>query len=139
MDILIKHFERSKDRYRPNQRLLSAIITSWYTFDKYYKLTDDTSAYAASILLHPSRRKTYIERHWNKKWHKQSFTAVRKLWEDHYMERSTSSTASKSTESTEPSETKLYMRMLNVTSSVEEEYEEFIKGKPTSIRGTALD
>ena len=49
------------------------------------------------------------------------------------MERLTSSTASKSTESTEPSETELYMRMLNVTSSVKEEYEEFIKGKPTLI------
>jgi len=55
------------------------------------------------------------------------------------MERLTSSTASKSTESTEPSETELYMRMLNVTSSVKEEYEEFIKGKPTLIQGTALN
>lgn len=58
------------------------------------------------------------------------------------MERLVNSTTSKSTESTastEPSETELYMRMLDVTGSVEEEYEEFIKGKPTSIRGTALD
>ena len=29
--------------------------------------------------------------------------------------------------------------MLNVTSSVKEEYKEFIKGKPTLIRGTALN
>ena len=38
-----------------------------------------------------------------------------------------------------PSETELYIRMLNITSSVEEEYKEFIKGKPTLIRGTALN
>jgi len=31
------------------------------------------------------------------------------------------------------------MRMLNVTSNIKEEYKEFIKGKPTSIRGTALN
>ena len=55
------------------------------------------------------------------------------------MERLTSSTASKSTKSTKPSETELYMRILNVTGSVKEEYKEFIKGKPTLIQGTALD
>jgi hypothetical protein len=37
--------------------------------------------------------------------------------------------------STKPSETKLYMRILNVTSSVEDEYEDFIKVKPTLISG----
>ena len=58
------------------------------------------------------------------------------------MERLVNPTASKSTGSTtsvEPSKTKLYMRMLNVTGSVKEEYKEFIKGKPTLIRGTALN
>jgi len=34
---------------------------------------------------------------------------------------------------TEPFETKLYMRMLDVTGSVEDEYEDFIKLKPISI------
>ena len=64
---------------------------------------------------------------------------MRKLWEDHYIERLTSSTASKSTESTKPSKTELYMRMLDVTGSIKEEYKEFIKGKPTLIQGTALN
>jgi len=49
------------------------------------------------------------------------------------MEYLTSSTASKSTEFTKPSETELYMRMLDVTDSVKKEYKEFIKGKPTLI------
>ena len=35
--------------------------------------------------------------------------------------------------SAEPSETELYMRMLNVTSSVEDEYEDFINLKPILI------
>ena len=35
--------------------------------------------------------------------------------------------------STKPSETKLYMRILNVTGSVEDKYKDFIKAKPTSI------
>ena len=40
--------------------------------------------------------------------------------------------------STEPSETELYIYILNVTSSVEDEYKDFIKVKPTLIQGTAL-
>ena len=35
--------------------------------------------------------------------------------------------------STEPSKTKLYMRMLDVTGSVEDKYKDFIKAKPTLI------
>jgi hAT family C-terminal dimerisation region len=40
--------------------------------------------------------------------------------------------------STEPSETEFYMRMLDVTGSVEDEYKDFIKSKPILIQGTAL-
>jgi len=35
--------------------------------------------------------------------------------------------------STKPSKTKLYIRMLNVTSSIEDKYKDFIKVKPTLI------
>ena len=41
--------------------------------------------------------------------------------------------------STEPFETELYMRMLDVTGSIEDEYEDFINSKPISIQGTALE
>ena len=40
--------------------------------------------------------------------------------------------------STEPFESALYIRILNVTSSVEDEYEDFVNSKPISIQGTAL-
>jgi len=39
------------------------------------------------ILLYSLYYKTYITRHWNKKWHKASFNVVRKLWEDGYIYR----------------------------------------------------
>ena len=35
--------------------------------------------------------------------------------------------------STKPSETKFYIYMLNITSSVEDKYKDFIKSKPISI------
>jgi len=40
--------------------------------------------------------------------------------------------------SIKPSKTELYIYMLNVTSSVEDKYKDFIKAKPTLIQGTAL-
>ena len=40
--------------------------------------------------------------------------------------------------STKPPETEFYIRMLNVTGSVEDKYEDFIKLKPILIQGTAL-
>ena len=39
---------------------------------------------------------------------------------------------------TKPSKTKLYICMLNITSSAKDKYKDFIKAKPTSIQGTAL-
>jgi hypothetical protein len=43
--------------------MLTRILTGWFKFDKYYKLTDDTAAYAASILLHPELQKVYLEKY----------------------------------------------------------------------------
>ena len=39
---------------------------------------------------------------------------------------------------TEPSETKLYIYMLNITGSIKDKYKNFIKAKPTLIQGIAL-
>ena len=63
---------------------------------------------------------------------------MRKLWEDEYIHREIEPKLTFTNRSTESSETELYMRMLDVTGSVEDEYEDFIKAKPTSIQGTAL-
>jgi hypothetical protein len=38
-----------------------AIMRAWYAFDK-YSLTDEAPVYAAALLLHPSRRKHYIDK-----------------------------------------------------------------------------
>jgi len=40
--------------------------------------------------------------------------------------------------STEPSETEFYMHMFDIISSVKDKYKDFIKSKPISIQGTAL-
>src|SRR5438094_127863 len=111
----------------PNQRLLTAIITSWYALDKYYLLTDETTAYAAAILLHPSRRKRYIEKNWNRKYHKAAFDGVRKLWEAKYRDLDIkASSISISDVTKEPSAFKLAADELDVTGGFIDEYNTFI-------------
>ncbi|KAJ8097167.1 hypothetical protein POJ06DRAFT_40604 [Lipomyces tetrasporus] len=51
MDILVRQFRRSKEKGLSHPLLLSCILTAWYTFDKYYSMTDVTSVYAAAIIL----------------------------------------------------------------------------------------
>jgi hypothetical protein len=56
-----------------------AIIASWYAFDKWYAKTSDTAAYAAALLLHPSRRRRYVRDNWRKKWVRPALDAVKNL------------------------------------------------------------
>jgi hypothetical protein len=64
-----------------------AIITSWYAFDNWYAKTSDTAAYAAALLLHPSRRRRYIRDNWRKEWVQSALDAVKDLWVERYRDR----------------------------------------------------
>ena len=84
MDYLVAHFDRYKEAYagRMHRAMLERVLTGWYKFDHYYQLTDDIPVYAAAILLHPSLRKSYLDKAWK---HQSSFIepaieSVRKLW-----------------------------------------------------------
>jgi hypothetical protein len=84
MDVLYKHYNQAFNKYKDNQQLLGCVLTSLYVFEKYYKLSDESPAYAAALILHPSRRKAYIQKNWPRSWHKKIFNNVKKLWEDKY-------------------------------------------------------
>ncbi|PVH93317.1 hypothetical protein DM02DRAFT_483356, partial [Periconia macrospinosa] len=51
-------------------QLLRPVLTIWHIFDKYYQLSDESPAYGAALILHPSQRKAYIQKNWPKAWHK---------------------------------------------------------------------
>jgi hypothetical protein len=84
MDVLHKHYTQAFNKYRDNHPLRSCIAASWAIFDKYYQLTDESPAYGAAMILHPSRRTAHIKKNWPKAWHKAVFDAVKMYWEDHY-------------------------------------------------------
>jgi hypothetical protein len=45
MELIIKHFTKMKIKHNHNPQMLIQILTGWFKFDKYYKLTDNTAIY----------------------------------------------------------------------------------------------
>jgi hypothetical protein len=67
------------DKFENKPELRACILTSWYVFDKYYQLSDESPVYAAALILHPSQRKAHIIKNWPRRWHKTEFNNVQKL------------------------------------------------------------
>jgi hypothetical protein len=80
MDALVDHFKDQQLEHTTNKSFGESILTSWYAFDKYYDLIDETGAYTAAILLHPNRRKSYLQSAWQKQWIEPGIDKARKLW-----------------------------------------------------------
>jgi hypothetical protein len=57
-----------------------AIHVAWYAFDKYYDLIDQTGAYAAAVLLHPSKRKAWLDALWLPKWIRNGLERAKEVW-----------------------------------------------------------
>ncbi|OWT42311.1 transposase [Pochonia chlamydosporia 170] len=65
MDFLIEHFKLQKEKHKNNPQMTTRILASWFKFDKYYQLTDDSPIYAAAILLNPALRRAYLDSAWS--------------------------------------------------------------------------
>jgi hypothetical protein len=140
MDILVKHFEKQKNKHTNNIAFQNAIMMAWHAFDKYYLLTDEVPAYAAALLLHPSRRKRYIDTNWKKSWVNAVLPQLQSLWEKRYatIEGDAAETLSKQTH--EPDEYDLLERDLDVVQPSADDWTSFIDADPTEISTkTALE
>lgn len=81
LDFLHHHLKQSLELYKGhNHELHTAILASWYAFDKWYAAVDKTPIYAAAVLLHPQRRLHYFKEYWPKKWSKPALVKVRELY-----------------------------------------------------------
>ena len=83
MDALAAHFKEQKDLHRGNTSFSESIVIAWYAFDKYYQLIDETGAYTAAILLHPSYRKGYLQTAWHKDWVSPGVERAREIWQQY--------------------------------------------------------
>ena len=140
MDILVKHLEKQKNKHANNAEFQNAILIAWYAFDKYYSLTDQVPAYAAALLLHPSRRKRYIDANWKKSWVRAVLPKLQSLWEEKYATVEEATSPALSQPAYEPDEYDLLERDLNVIQTFADDWESFIEADPTEISTkTALE
>ncbi|KAG7403201.1 hypothetical protein Forpe1208_v016468 [Fusarium oxysporum f. sp. rapae] len=97
-------------------------------------LSDESPAYAAALILHPSRGKAHIQKNWPKAWHK-IFTGVKKLWEDEYKNLPTIYTTPSIVPALELDEYDLLAQELNVigTEPDVDEYETYTSQPPIPI------
>lgn len=57
--------------------------SGWEKFEKYYRLSDDSPAYAAALVLHPRLKWQYIDKHWDNALREGVRGLVLNLWEEY--------------------------------------------------------
>ena len=139
MDALAAHFKEQKDLHRTNTSFTESIITGWYAFDKYYKLIDQTGAYTAAILLHPSYRKSYLQTAWQKDWVSHGVDRARALWQQY---RNNDSNTSETTDLSKMDQFQRYCHQIQQrqqrVKGASDEFERFILAPAITIDTPAL-
>src|SRR5256885_10081205 len=60
--------------------MVNSIDMGWSVLSKYYEESDKTPVYATALLLHPEKRRKYIDRHWPEDWREPAIAAARQYW-----------------------------------------------------------
>jgi hypothetical protein len=129
MDFLVQHYEQAITTHKHNKQLLSRIMVSWYKFDDYYKLTDNTPVYVAAILLHPSLRFKTLEAQWKKRLSKKQISdacsKAKDLWLNEYAPRDISVRGENDSNLTAYQRYK--QELYGNNTKLEDQFEDFIK------------
>jgi len=133
MELIIRHFDDMKFNHSSNLHMRTRITVGWLKFQKYYKLTDETAVYAASILLHPQRRRVYLEKCWV---HQQPRTltavnAVRTMWQKYFKPKDFVAPVANLESIGDPIARRRF-ELTNTDLDIEE-FEEFIDAAPTRL------
>lgn len=80
MDFVLAQFEAGKETYADDRIMAPMYNSGWAKLHKYYRLTDESPAYVAAIVLHPSHKWHYIHENWKTEWVESSKELIEKLW-----------------------------------------------------------
>ncbi|OBS15909.1 hypothetical protein FPOA_27961 [Fusarium poae] len=83
MDFVLAQFEAGKEACIDDPIMAPMYNSGWARLDKYYRLTDESPAYVAAIVLHPSHKWHYIQENWQKEWVESSKKLTETLWNDY--------------------------------------------------------
>jgi len=87
MDMLLDRLEKIKSNATSiSSAFYSTVDAAWCKLNKYYTLTDRSTIYVISIILHPCMKMRYFQRHWAE--HSDWIDSARQQMEEVYMEYS---------------------------------------------------
>jgi len=84
MEFLLEQLEIGKLAYSNDSYIGPCINSAWSKLDKYYGLTERSSAYIATMVLIPSQKWTWIEDNWAPDWIITAKASVQDLWDSQY-------------------------------------------------------
>lgn len=84
MDMILAHYQKWMEDYAGHIHLEPMLKAGWRKMNKYLKLTSDTPAYIAAIVLDPALKFEYIDINWTPEDAALSKDMMRKFWQDHY-------------------------------------------------------
>lgn len=67
-------------KYASNARMVHSIHMGWWVLSKYYEESDRNPIYATALLLHPEKRRKYLDRHWAEEWRRTAIAGARQHW-----------------------------------------------------------
>ena len=116
--------------------MVNSINMGWWVLSKYYEESDKTAVYATALLLHPEKRRRYINHHWVENQREPAITAARLYWAKHKDRPVTSTPMTKLGENQRELLTyerlKQSMCVLDRPSD-EDEFEKFVNAPPRYI------
>jgi hypothetical protein len=68
MDFILSKFEEGREQYKDDRIMAPLYQNGWEKMMKYYRLTDESPAYTAAIVLHPGYKWQYIQDTWEPEW-----------------------------------------------------------------------
>ena len=83
MDFILAQFEAGKEAHKDDLIMAPMYNSGWGKLDKYYRLTDESPAYVAAIVLHPSHKWHYVQENWKKEWVESSKKLMETLWDEY--------------------------------------------------------
>ena len=113
--------------------MVNSINMGWWVLSKYYEESDKTPVYATALMLHPEKRRKYIDRHWEEDWREPAIAAARQYWAKYKDRPVTSISATKLGE--EQRELLTYERLKQSMSVLdgpgdEDDFEKFVNATP---------
>jgi hypothetical protein len=83
MDFILEQFEEGKEKYKGDKIMASMYNSGWAKMEKYYKMTDESPAYIAALVLDPNSKWKYVESNWKKQWVTKARRMMDNLWEEY--------------------------------------------------------